>query len=185
MRRLLLALPFALLPLASAYAHGDEHQHEEHASLGKHEHGVAELNVVLDGQSLEIELESPAKNLLGFEHLAKSAADQAKVAAARAELEQPLSLFGLPVAAGCTVAKQELESPLFAEAKAERAGEIEHSEVHARYQLSCSAPAELKAVSLSGLFDKFPGTEKIQVQLIGPKGQQGIEATAANPTLSF
>ena len=52
MRRLLLALPCALLPLAIAQA-ADEHDHDhEHGSLGAHEHGVGRLNAVLDGQAL-------------------------------------------------------------------------------------------------------------------------------------
>ena len=65
MRRLLLALPFAMLPLAVAHA-ADEHDHE-HGSLGAHEHGVGRLNAALDGKTLELELESPAMNLVGFE----------------------------------------------------------------------------------------------------------------------
>ena len=60
MRRLLLALPFALLPLVAAQAH-DDHDHA-HGTLGAHEHGVATLNVVLDGNTLELELDSPAMN---------------------------------------------------------------------------------------------------------------------------
>ena len=51
MRRLLLALPFALLPLAMAHA-ADDHDHDhEHSSLAPHEHGVGSLNVALDGQT--------------------------------------------------------------------------------------------------------------------------------------
>ena len=84
MRYALLALPFALLPLHAAQAanheHSHAHAHEEHASLDAHEHGVASLNVALDGQTLEIQLQSPAMNLVGFEHEAKSDADKAKVA---------------------------------------------------------------------------------------------------------
>ena len=54
MRRLLLALPFALLPLAIAQA-ADEHDHDhQHASLGAHEHGVGGLNAALGGQTLEL-----------------------------------------------------------------------------------------------------------------------------------
>lgn len=101
MRRLLLALPFALLPLAAQAA--DEHNHDhdhEHGSLDAHEHGVGRLNAVLDGKALELELESPAMNLVGFEHLATTDADKAKLAAARKQLEQPLVLFSLPKAAG-------------------------------------------------------------------------------------
>ena len=190
MRCLLLALPFALLPLATgvaAHSHEHEHDHAEHGSLEAHEHGAAHLNVALDGKVLELQLESPAMNLLGFEHAAKSDADKAKVAAARSQLEQPQALFGL-AAGDCNVSKQELESPLFAEHKHEEHEEphdSEHSDVHAHYSLDCQKPEELKQLDLGELFKRFPATEKIQVQLIGPNGQQGMELTPAQPTLSF
>lgn len=199
MRRLLLALPFALLPLAVAYA-ADEHDHDhdhEHGSLGAHEHGVGRLNAALDGQALELELESPAMNLVGFEHAATSDADKAKVAAARAQLEKPLALFSLPAAAGCKVASQELESPLFGdkpdaddhdEDEADKDGHEhhhEHSEIHAHYQFTCTAPGALKTLDLTNLFKTFPATQKIQVQLISASGQQGTEVTAKAASLKF
>ena len=201
MRRLLLALPFALLPLAIAQA-AETHDHEhEHGSLGAHEHGVARLNAALDGKNLELELESPAMNLVGFEHAASTDADKAKVAAARAQLEQPLALFSLPKAAGCVVAKQELESPLFGdkpdaddhdhddddhdEDADGHEHHHEHSEIHAHYQFTCATPAALKNLDLGQVFKTFPATQKIQVQLIGPGGQQGVEATAQSATVKF
>lgn len=199
MRRLLLALPFALLPLAVAHAHED-HDHE-HGSLGAHEHGVGRLNAVLDGQALELELDSPAMNLVGFEHLATSAADKAKVAAVRKQLENPLALFNLPKGAGCVVSTQELNSPLFGD-KPEadhdddddhdhdhdaKGGEHhhDHSEIHAHYQFTCATPTALSNLDLSQVFKTFPATQKIQVQLIGPSGQQGVEATASAATVKF
>ncbi|MNK97446.1 hypothetical protein D3C87_1177800 [compost metagenome] len=196
MRRLLLALPFAMLPLAVAHA-ADEHDHE-HGSLAAHEHGVGRLNAALDGKTLELELESPAMNLVGFEHVATSDADKAKVAAARAQLEQPLALFNLPKAAGCVVENQELESPLFGDkpdadddhdedAKDEDGHEHhhDHSEIHAHYQFTCATPAALKSLDLANIFTRFPATQKIQVQLIGPSGQQGVEVTAKAAALKF
>ncbi|KAA0944555.1 DUF2796 domain-containing protein [Pseudomonas sp. ANT_H14] len=207
MRRLLLALPFTLLPLtiaqaADEHAHTQEHDHE-HGSLGAHEHGVGRLNAVLDGQSLELELESPAMNLVGFEHLATTDADKAKVAAARKQLEQSLVLFSLPKGAGCVVSTQELNSPLFGDkpeadhdddddshatdGKGAAAHEHhhDHSEIHAHYQFTCATPTALKNLDLTQIFKTFPSTQKIQVQLIGPGGQQGVEATAAAATLRF
>ncbi|CRM30313.1 DUF2796 domain-containing protein [Pseudomonas sp. 25 R 14] len=198
MRRLLLALPFALLPLAIAQA-ADEHNHDhdhEHGSLGAHEHGVGRLNAVLDAKTLELELESPAMNLVGFEHLATTAADKAKVAAVRKQLEQPLALFSLPKAAGCVVSTQELESPLFGDkpeddhdhatdGKGAAAHDHDHSEIHAHYQFTCATPTALKNLDLANIFKTFPATLKIQVQLIGPSGQQGVEATAKTATLKF
>jgi hypothetical protein len=196
MRRLLLALPFAMLPLAVAHA-ADEHDHE-HGSLGAHEHGVARLNAALDGQTLELELESPAMNLVGFEHVATSDADKAKVDAARARLEQPLALFNLPKAAGCVVENQELESPLFGDkpdadddhdedTKDEDGHEHhhDHSEIHARYQFTCATPTALKSLDLANIFTSFPATRIIQVQLISPSGQQGVEVTDKAASLKF
>jgi hypothetical protein len=191
MRRLLIALPFALLPLAAAHAH-DDHEHE-HGSLGAHEHGVAQLNVALDGQALEVELQSPAMNLVGFEHAATSDADKAKVATVRKTLEQPLALFNLPTAAGCELTEHELESPLFGDAprdddhdhgKAD-AHHHEHSDVHAHYQFTCATPAALTQLGLAGLFKTFPATQKVQLQLIAPSGQQGLELTPAASTVKF
>jgi hypothetical protein len=194
MRRLLLALPFALLPLAAAQANEHNHahadDHAEHGSLDAHEHGAARLNVALDGQALELELESPAMNLVGFEHAANSAADKTKVAAVRSQLQDPQALFGLS-AGDCSLSEAELESALFADDEHEDeeqhadADESEHSEIHAHYQLDCKKPSELKQLNLGELFKRFPATEKIQVQLIGPNGQQGVEMTPAKPSLSF
>ncbi|WP_288856265.1 DUF2796 domain-containing protein [Pseudomonas sp. FSL L8-0168] len=199
MRRLLLALPFALLPLAVAHAHED-HDHE-HGSLGAHEHGVGRLNAVLDGQALELELDSPAMNLVGFEHVATSAADKAKVAAVRKQLENPSALFNLPKTAGCVVSSQELNSPLFGDkpeaghddddhatdgkGAAAHKHDHDHSEIHAHYQFTCATPTGLGNLDLSQVFKTFPATQKIQVQLIGPSGQQGVDATATAATLKF
>ncbi|MCE1115562.1 MULTISPECIES: DUF2796 domain-containing protein [Pseudomonas] len=193
MRRLLLALPFALLPLAVAHAH-DEHDHDhDHGTLGAHEHGVAKLNVVLDGNTLELELDSPAMNLVGFEHAASTDADKAKVAAARQQLEQPLKLFGLAQAAGCKDEAQELESPLFGDAAhADDDGDAhehehghQHADVNAHYQFTCATAAKLTQLDLGPLFKTFPQTQKVNVQLIGPNGQKGVEATAAKAVVAF
>lgn len=202
MRRILLALPFALLPLAVAQAQSHDHDHahehthdhgEEHGSLGAHEHGVASLNVALDGQTLEIQLESPAMNIVGSEHAASSESDKASVAAARARLEKPLQLFALPAAAGCSVTEVELQSPLFGKAHAHdeddhaehAAHDHEHSDIDAAYRLTCSNPDALETLDLTTLLRQFPATEKVAVQLIGRSGQQGAELSKAQPTLTF
>jgi len=203
MRHLLLALPFALLPLVAAQAH----EAHEHGSLGAHEHGVGRLNAALDGQTLELELQSPAMNLVGFEHPATTDADKAKVAAVRALLDKPLELFNLPKAAGCVVANQELESPLFGDPAPEDADDDDdddhapeaaagtqpavaehhhdHSEIHAHYQFTCATPTALKTLDLGQVFKTFPATHKIQVQLISGSGQQGVDVTPEAATLKF
>lgn len=188
MRRTLLALPFTLLPFSFVQAAGHEHANEEHGSLGAHEHGVASLNVVLDGQTLEIQLESPALNLVGFEHTANSAAEKAQVAAAREHLEQPQALFALPIEAKCALQASELDSPLFAggaHEEDEHGAEHSHSDIDARYHFFCANAEALKTLELGSFFGTFPGTEKLQVQLIGPSGQQGAELSPNNSRLRF
>jgi hypothetical protein len=194
MRRALLALPFALLPLASVQAasHDHAHEHEEHGSLGAHEHGVASLNVALADATLEIQLQSPAMNLVGFEHAAKSDADQAKAAAARRQLEQPQALFALPIEAKCALQESDLDSPLFADDEHEHehdehdhGDEAGHSDIAASYRFTCANAGALKTLELGSFFGSFPGTEKLEVQLIGPSGQQGAELTPNNSRLSF
>ena len=194
MRRLLLALPFALLPLAASHAateHAHEHQehaeHQEHSSLDAHEHGAAQLNVALDGNTLELALESPTMNIVGFEHAAKSPADQAAAAKAKQQLQDPLALFGIATSAGCSVVTQEVSSALFAAATpaATNTDAEEHSDVDANYRLTCTHPEKLQGIDLTELFKRFPATLKIQAQLIGRSGQQGAELSPASPRLSF
>lgn len=187
MRRLLLALPIALLPLAMAHA-ADAHDHDhEHDSLPPHEHGVGTLNVALDGQTLELDLDGPSMNLVGFEHVASTDDDKAKVDAARKQLENPTVLFSLPKAAGCTSEEQELKSPLFDPAPEEGAvkGEHHHSDIEAHYAFTCSQPDALKTLDLTQFFKTFPGTHTIKVQLIGTSGQQALDVTPKAPTLKF
>lgn len=185
MRRLLLALPFALLPLTMAYAADHDHEHD---SLGAHEHGVGTLDVALDGPTLELDLDGPSVNIVGFEHIATTDTDKSKVDSARTQLENPLTLFSLPKAAGCVVEAQDLDSPLF-EAAPEEAGEAKtkhhHSDINARYAFTCANPDALKALDLTQFFKTFPGTHKLKVQLIGGSGQQGSELTPKAPTLKF
>lgn len=192
MRRLLLALPFALLPLAIAHA-ADEHDHDhEHASLGAHEHGVARLDVAQEGTTLEFDFNTPAMNIVGFEHAASSDADKAKLAEARAALLKPHGLFNVPEAAQCSVISQKLTSPLFGDkdedGDADEHGDDhnhEHSEIHGNYRFTCNVPSVLTQLDLTQIFKTFPATQKIQVQLITAKRQLGAEVRASNPLIKF
>jgi hypothetical protein len=192
MRRLLLALPLALLPFTIAQA-ADEHDHDhEHGSLGAHEHGVARLDVAQEGTTLELDFNSPAMNIVGFEHAATSDADKAKLADARAALLKPHGLFSIPEAAQCSVTSQKLTSPLFGDkdedGDADEHGDEhdhEHSEIHGNYQFTCNVPAVLTRLDLTQIFKTFPATQKIQAQLITPKGQVGTEVRASNPVVKF
>ena len=52
------------------------HRHKTHV------HGTATLNIAVEEQTATVEVEAPAESVIGFEHRAKSAADQTKQATA-------------------------------------------------------------------------------------------------------
>ena len=60
-----------------------------------------------------------------------------------------------------------------------------HSDIDASYRFACANAEALQTLELGSFFGTFPGTEKLQVQLIGPSGQQGAELTPSNSRLSF
>lgn len=182
------------------HKHADKHQHEHahehddhgHDTLSAHEHGVGALNLVVDGNHVTIELDSPADNLLGFEYLPTTEADKAKVRALRAQLNAAESLFVFPTAADCSLNEVELSSPLF-DAVADDHGHAHqhgektdkaHADIQAHFHFTCTQAAELDQVEVA-LFSAFPGTERLLLQAIGPKGQQGGELSSAQNLIRF
>ena len=75
-----LALSFPVL--------ADDHQH----SLEAHVHGIGTLNIALENQLLELQFESPAMNIIGFEYQPTTAADIQAVKAAQNTLSNAAEL---------------------------------------------------------------------------------------------
>jgi hypothetical protein len=201
---LLSTLAFAIQANDHKHDHDHDHSHSEEsaASLSAHEHGVASLNLVLDGQHVIIELQSPAANIVGFEHLPTSETDLATAKQARLRLEQAQNLFVFTKAAACTLEESEADSPLFAGAGTEPTAEhdehhedhggehhddhgvreVAHADITAQFHFACANPEALQEIDVK-LFDAFPNTEKLLLQAITPKGQQGGELTPAQSVI--
>lgn len=96
---LLASASFPLL-VASASA-------QEKRSLDAHEHGTAIMNLAQEGSTVQVELESPAMNIVGFEHAPKDDADQKAIDDAIVMLEDGAMVMSFPEAAACTLAKAE------------------------------------------------------------------------------
>lgn len=77
--------------------------------LDAHEHGVGVLNIAAEGSTLLMELRAPGADIVGFEYSPETDADTAAVDGALATLGQPLSLFAIPEAAGCSVTSAAVE----------------------------------------------------------------------------
>ena len=146
---------------------------------GKHEHGVASLSLAVDNKGLEISLDSPAANLVGFEHKPSTDEQSQQVAKVKTQLENPTSLFDIPAAAECSLTKTELQAELMqvssdsetAKPEHKHTGEKHdheheeqaHSDIEATWRFTCAKPAELGSVSTK-LFAAFPAIKKLNVE---------------------
>jgi len=94
-----------------------------------HEHGAALLNVVLDGETLSMELVSPAVNLVGFEYEPSTDEEVQAVEDTLAQLEDATTLFTPAEAAGCELTSAETEHLITdEEGHEEEHGDEEHGE---------------------------------------------------------
>lgn len=119
---------------------------EDVRQLDAHEHGAASLNIAVDGDQLLIELESPAANIVGFEHAPNDDQQRAAVETAKTALGDGGQLFILPDDAGCEPGASEvawtMEEHADDDHDSEHAAGQEtetHSEFHASYSYRCGS----------------------------------------------
>ncbi len=159
-----------------------EKGHDEHREHGSHTHGVTQLNIALEGKQLLIEIESPAANIVGFEHMPKTSADKSTLEAAISNLEKPSELFVTDSRAGCKSVDYEVESSMLIDSHdkhkdhhdehhGDKHDKAAHSDFEAQYGFVCADPDKLKEIDIR-LFNVFPKTHQINVQYIGDGGQK-------------
>jgi hypothetical protein len=197
----LLLCRFALIALAGAIG-------PVSAQEPAHRHGAAELRIVVDGPQLQLALETPLDNLIGFEHAPRNDKQRTAVRAMAAKLRQPQKLFTPTPAARCTPVEVTLESAVLSpellgekksagaatgaekptahekeHAKEGHAGE-EHADLDASFTWRCEAPEQLKGMDV-GLMQAFPGLRKLEMQVVGPRGQSAAQLTPAKRTVTW
>lgn len=82
-----------------------ERQHDAH------EHGVSEVKLAVEGNTVEIELESPGADIVGFEHTPATEADKVAVAKAAAILAKGGDVFAPAPAAQCSLIDADIDAP--------------------------------------------------------------------------
>lgn len=159
------ALCLAALATGAA-AQGPAHKGHSHKP---HVHGLATLNVAVDGATLTVLLETPLDSLLGFEHRPRTAAQRQAAEAVAQQLQQPAAWLRPDAAAQCTLTGTELGldalQPLQPGGK-----DNDHADVDATYTYTCAQPARLASLQL-GLFDQFKRLQRIDAQVAGAQGQ--------------
>lgn len=98
----------------------------------KHVHGEAQLFIAIEGNQLLIEFESPADNILGFEHTPNTASQKARLKSSLVTLADYTSLAEFPGGA-CKQVSYNLESP-FEEHHETEVKDEDHSSAHNEHE---------------------------------------------------
>lgn len=146
-----------------------------------HEHGVATLNVIAEGTSVTVQLETPAESIYGFEHEAKKPAEVKKRDDAVNKLRNNAEkMFLLDTSLGCKVVNAEVKpfvvegndsgSKASNEPKNKKKGT--HSEVHATFKFECSKPVAGSALKFAAR-SQFKALSTLKVQVLSGDKQSG------------
>jgi hypothetical protein len=161
----------ALVFLFGVGAGAEKRQHEAHV------HGVAEVNIAVEGTKAIVEFHSPAESVMGFEHDAKSAADKKNRDAAIATIKQKIGemvIFepglGCKFTAGKVIVAEEREETGQRSPGQQKGGE--HREVRADFSIECRKPLGGSRVRF-GVTKVFPGIREIKVQVLSDARQSG------------
>lgn len=170
----------SMLTAASQSQHNHSDKHPAPAQQA-HLHGIATLTLALEGDALEISLESPAANIVGFEHQATSENHIKAVEKARASLESSgLFLFS---GSDCNLQKANIDLSSVIEPGNQhshdhgRKEHDSHGEITANYRYECSKGEQLETLSVN-LLSLFPAIEIMEVMWLTDNQQGAIELTA-------
>lgn len=135
-----------------------------------HEHGAARLDVAVEPGRITFELEAPLDNLLGFERVPRNDAERQQADAMVTALKAADVLFRIDPAAQCRLAKVELASAALKLGQAASDAAEGHADLDGEFVFDCRNAARAGFVELA-LFDAFPRLQRLDVQVVMPKGQ--------------
>jgi hypothetical protein len=160
---------------------------EEFEQHHPHEHGKVTINAALDGNQLVIELDSPAVNVVGFEHEPRNDDERAAVSAAAELLGNGRGLFTLPKEARCQFEKAEIKAPQW-ETTDDVPGQPEtpgqHADYEARFTYQCWSPGHLTWLE-PALLDKLHNIIEARLNIATPRGQQSEVATSGRAHIAI
>ncbi|MDZ7871388.1 MAG: DUF2796 domain-containing protein [Rheinheimera sp.] len=153
------------IPVAGAAA-----EPVQSGSHGAHVHGQAQLSFATEAQQVELLLESPVANLVGFEHAPESAAEKAAWQHSQTLLQSGQWLQ-LPAEANCQLQQQQLNEPW-----PQSPDPHHHADVELSLTYHCSAPAALTEVRLE-LFRHAADLHQVDVQWVSAQQQGAVTLT--------
>lgn len=161
--------------------------------LDAHVHGVSEMTIAFESKTVEIEMISPAMNLVGFEHLAQSPEEIAIVEQALRILQTPDELFSF-TGGRCVLVSQKIDSDGMIETNEHEDSHAheskheheksEHNDVIASYRYRCEESHSLSSITVN-LFDFFNGLHEINTMWITEAQQGAITLNVKQKQINF
>lgn len=157
---------------------------EERREAAPHQHGAGTLSIAIEGSRLELELDAPAADVIGFEHAPRDDAERARAAEAFARFKDAGRLFRLDAAAGCTATTIDVELEGGGGEPGKEGQQEAHADISGKYKFDCSAIAALRRIEL-GYFAAFPAAQRLEVTVVTAKGQTTATATPATAVVAL
>jgi hypothetical protein len=167
----------AVFTVGSAAVAAPLEAHSE--SHGAHVHGAAQLTFATDAEQVELMFDSPAVNLLGFEHAPKSATEQAAWHKSLAMLNSGQWLQ-LPADAECELQQQTINNPW----SANSTDKHQHADIELTLRYRCKVPSALTEVRLD-LFRHAADLQNIAVQWVSGAQQGAVTLTPESSVFSL
>jgi hypothetical protein len=173
---------FALGVAASAAMAQDFEQH------AVHEHGRVILNIAVEQNTLAVELEAPAVNVVGFEHEPDTDAQRKTVSDTVVLLQSGRGLFGVPRAAGCKLSETDVQTPQAtgvehksADGAAKTSG---HKDYRALFSFTCANTAALTWIE-PWILSKLRGVTEATVNVLTASKQSTEPVTSARARVAL
>ena len=182
---------------------------EETRQVDKHEHGVGELNIAIQSNTMVLEFMIPGADVVGFEYEAKSEQDKATVSAVLTKFDDYNNIFIIPTNSKCILISSKIninqeddhddhddhdehDGHDDHEAHDDHDGhddhdelqEEAHNEFYAKYTFECG---DIKSLDLLEFpyFETFSNSGELEVQFVSEIGSTSFEVEADSPIINI
>ena len=158
---------------------------EETRQVDKHEHGVGELNIAVEGSTIEFEFMIPGADIAGFEYVAKSDEDIAKINQALKTFDDYTNIFTIPSNSLCELNGQKVALKEEDEHDDhDEHDEEAHNEFVAHYSFNCGNVKEIDRIDFP-YFNTFPNSGELEVQFVSGVGSTSFEVEGDKPFIDL
>ena len=182
---------------------------EETRQVDKHEHGVGELNIAIQSNTMVLEFMIPGADVVGFEYEAKSEQDKATVSAALTKFDDYNNIFIIPTNSKCILISSKINinqedghddhdehddhddhddhdehDDHDGHDGHDEHQEEAHNEFYAKYTFECG---DIKSLDLLEFpyFETFSNSGELEVQFVSEIGSTSFEVEAESPIINI